>query len=304
MARLVGWLIEGSAASGAACFRIVLPRHIAAAVGADLREVEAAEGIDGRIDAPAEDYADPAEGEPPPAALPDGRDDGFADTPHDRAMRALADFANRTVEVDVWLSLHPFYRHLGRLDGRRLTIFPDAIATAFPSPNPQHWEPDGASMLVIRHTRRTLSFCDGAITFSRRSAADLHRVYGFPAEKIHPIDMAPPDLMPLLPFLPDRCGNAATRRRAADLLRRHARERGWLFLAGFPFEEVPYIAVSTQDRITKNLAIVADALLLLRRDRFNIKVITTAAIDPANEWSRLPGLVEREQLQLDFLSMP
>jgi glycosyltransferase involved in cell wall biosynthesis len=115
----------------------------------------------------------------------------------------------------------------------------------------------------------------------------------------------PIDLLPALPFLHDRRGNAETRRRAADLLRQETTRRGLTYLRDFPFEEVPYCMVSTQDRATKNIGLICDAVHeLVRQQRISLKLITTAPMRGDEAWQRLPRFVMANQMQLDILSLP
>ncbi len=89
------------------------------------------------------------------------------------------------------------------------------------------------------------------------------------------------------------------------MLRAHARARGWRYLQDFAFEDARYVVVSTQDRVTKNIGRAADAVLrLLRRDRIGIKLFTTASLHFGADWTLLPGLIEREQMHRDAISVP
>ena len=331
MVRLLGFLIEGAAENHAVSFHIVVLPQLKDAVEQDLRTLNAEEGLDWLVHAPPEGWepeplslsadqlaaADSGEpvvqaaqpcfprGEVPPAwnyrsEAPKAR----FEWEHQRWFSGLAKFARTNVNVDGWLALFPFYEHALDLGRRALAYFPDAIPFDFPLVGLGAWGPVGSWTRWVEKTRRTLARCDGLVTVSRHVSEQVAGLYGFPREKIHTVQHAPPDLLHLISGAKDRKGGPQTRRLAADLLRAHARERCWSYLADFPFEEVPYIVVSTQDRVTKNIGTVAEAVRrLIRRDRINIKLLTTAALHFDSEWTLLPNIVERHQLHYDVLSL-
>jgi glycosyltransferase involved in cell wall biosynthesis len=117
---------------------------------------------------------------------------------------------------------------------------------------------------------------------------------------------APPDLSTLLPVHPgaNAC-TALSRSAAAAVLRRYAATRTWRYLADFPFEDVTYIAVSTQDRPTKNVQLIVAALARLVRRRFvDCKLLMTTPLWHGASWTDLPKTVSAPGLDLDVLSMP
>ena len=117
---------------------------------------------------------------------------------------------------------------------------------------------------------------------------------------------AQPDLRPHLPFLPAD-GNRTTfsRNKAATLLRNQAEARGWRHLVDFPFEHVDYVVVSTQDRQTKNVVTVVDAVAqLLRHEALDLKLLMTTPIHVGATWTPLPGRIASDGLDLDVLSLP
>ncbi len=224
-----------------------------------------------------------------------------------RHLRALAAFANAQVKVDAWVLLFPHFVQGLALQGRKVVICPDTIgATDFIDVSPGNWKPEGWMMTWRRATAQTLAKTDGTVTFSHHIARSLAGPpFAVPAERITVVTHPPPDLRPSLPFLNDRRGDAGTRRQAADLLRAEAARREQTYLRDFPFEEVPYCVVSTQDRQTKNIGLVADALhCLVRQQRFSCKVITTAPLRGNAAWQRLPGFIAANGLGRDFVSLP
>lgn len=288
MVRLLGFLIEGAAAHGGVTFRIVVPAHIAPEAVADLRTLRAVEGVDYIVHAPT------------------GSDGMAAEMEGDQLFRSLAAFANRSVPVDGWLVLFPHFSFSRLLKGPKATVFPDAIPRIFPHFSEEAWGALGSHAELSRKVAAVLRNADRVVTFSHHVANNQAKLlYGVPAERLRVSPHALPDLHGVLDFVPAGAPTPASKRLAATLLREHSALSGWRYLADFPFEEVEYLAVSTQDRSSKNVSIVARALdLVLREHRKNLKVITTAPFHFGADWTTLLGLVEKRQLQRDFLSMP
>src|SRR5207253_2836531 len=129
-----------------------------------------------------------------------------------------------------------------------------------------HWAPSRIA--------RVLDHGEAVITFSSHVARkQVQQNFGIAAAKVVVIPHAPPDLSSLLPFVSQRKSTAASRRQAADILRKHSADRDWAYLRGFPFEDVPYLVISAQDRTSKNIWIATEAgRELLRKYRINIKI--------------------------------
>jgi glycosyltransferase involved in cell wall biosynthesis len=221
-------------------------------------------------------------------------------------MQALADFANREVQVDAWISLFPFYVAALALEKPKALILPDALPFDFPLGWLEDWGEDGHWPQWQAAVSRLADGCDSMITFSRHVAREHGvRLLNLNPTKMNVIHLAPPDLNSLLPLGGRRRGDTISRRHAGGILRQEAARRGWDYLYDFPFEQTSYVAVSTQDRPTKNIGVVAEAVrLLLRRERVDIKLLTTAPLHFGAAWTRLPGLIERHQLQFDVVSIP
>jgi len=135
---------------------------------------------------------------------------------------------------------------------------------------------------------------------SRRHVQGL---FGFAAENIRVIPLAPPDLSPYRNQF-DGLDNREKLRSAAKLLRDFAADRGLRYLADFPFEDVDYCVISTQDRPTKNIAFATKCLVdLIRKQNRNLKLILTADIHYGADWTDLPGVIETRQCHRDILSM-
>jgi glycosyltransferase involved in cell wall biosynthesis len=196
------------------------------------------------------------------------------------------------------------------IPGRRAMLLPDAMMLDFGSTwNAAHLHPDGFIATWFPYARRNIARSDAIITFSSH-VARRHVVEALGADpaQLRVVPHAPPDLAPLLDFLPQgRRRSAESRARAAAMLRRHAASRGWAYLADFPLEHVDYIAVSTQERPSKNISLVIEALRILVQERFGTTklLMTTEVIDdPATPFLRSHGLIREHGLMLDAVSVP
>jgi len=282
MTRLIGFLVEGAAISRDVIFHIVLTNEIYKEASEDLATLNAELGVDYCVHAPKSVGSD---------------EDDFV---------SLAKFANKHVQVDAWISLFPFYENLHLLGAPVATIFPDAIPLVYQDFNPACWTENGYHVQWRANVDKQLRSIRNIITFSNHVAQNhVRALFDVSAQGFHVIPHAPPTLEGILPFVKGKERTALSRRRAADLLRRHCAERGWDYLVDFPFEEVPYVAVSTQDRVTKNLRIVADAIERIgRRDRRGFKMLMTAPLLAGTRWTPLPETIENSQSNRDIVSMP
>jgi glycosyltransferase involved in cell wall biosynthesis len=166
--------------------------------------------------------------------------------------------------------------------------------------------PDSGFPLWRSLVKCTLKAATTIITFSNHIAR-THGPEFFPRSvPVVVAPPAPPDLSPLLPVRPGaNAGQISSHSAAAAVLRRYARTRGWRYLTDFPFEHVSYIAVSTQDRPTKNVQLIVAALARLIRRRFvNCKVLMTTPLWNGASWTDLPRTVSGAGLDLDVVSMP
>ena len=217
-------------------------------------------------------------------------------------------FANTEVKVDGWLLLSPDCVNGLALNGRRVSMFADAIPMEFAASfTPAEWLEEGRWSQWWPRAQHSLSQVDGVITFSRHVAErHLQGLFGVDAARIAVIPHAPPDLSPDLPSLsPDRRRTPESRRDAANLLRRFAADQGWAYLVDFPFEDVNYVAVSTQDRPTKNIPIVIEAVRrLIRHEYSNVKLFMTTILQENDPGCAVPNALREARLQLDAVSMP
>lgn len=288
MIRLLGFLIEGAALSQRIVFRIVVLDAIRSAAAADLSDLRARLDFDYTLHSPADA----------------GGDAVGADQSHDAQMSRLASFANENVPVDGWLILFPHFDSGVLLNGRKVLVFPDAIPCVFPVFEGNVWAEEGGHRQWLRRIERTVLAADRVITFSEHVAKEhAVKLFGVSADDIDVIPHALPDLGALLPFVTDGARTVETTRTAAGLLRAHFRDGGNVYLSDFPFEEVNYVAVSTKDRVTKNMRRVVSAVENLLRKKFvDIKLFTTAEIPAAGEG--ISRIVWGHGLEGDVVSMP
>lgn len=282
MTRLLGFIVEGIAAGGDYVFRICVTDEIRDEAEADFAGLMATSGLDYTFHSP--------------------RDAGMVADSFDD----LAHFANRHVDVTCWLSLFPNQLALRFLQAPVCTIFPDAIGLAYHDFSDAAWTRQGPPVVWRNRVRQALAACSGVITFSRHVARDqVVAMFGEDEDRIRVIPHAPPSLEGILPFVKNGVRTEETRFLAARILRRHAAQRGLAYLADFPFEHVRFAAVSTQDRVTKNIRVTVDAVdHIVRRLHGDFKVIMTAQLHHGTDWTPTPKAIERAQLHFDVLSMP
>lgn len=282
MTRLVGFIIEGAAQSERYVFHVVTTDDIRDEAEDDLLTLAATAGIDYVIHSP--------------------RDAGIADA----SFEALAHFANAHVTVDAWISIFPAQPFAGLLEAPVAVIFPDAIGLAYHDYSHVAWHAEGHAERWRRLVATTLPRLGNIITFSQHVADDqVSRFFGIDPLRIRVIPHAPPTLDGILPFIANGRRTPESLFRAATLLRRHAAENGWTYLVDFPFEHISYIAVSTQDRVTKNIRIVADAVAICNaRGGTGFKALVTAKIDFNARHTPLPGAIETSRGFHDIISVP
>ena len=248
--------------------------------------------------------ADPLVTDLASSAAPEPPADPLDPAPH---FRRLAMFANAEVPVPGWLVPFPNFSASRLLTGPRAVLFPDAIPYRFPIGwRDDFGHPESNTSLWRSFTKCTLEEASTIITFSEH----VKRVHGPkffpPGVPVVVAPPAPPDLSALLPERPAAATcRASSRKAAAAMLRRHAVTRAWRYLADFPFEDVTYVAVSTQDRPSKNVQLIVAALARLVRHRFvNCKILMTTPLWRNASWTDLPQTISSAGLDLDVISMP
>jgi len=281
MIRLLGFLIEGIVHNPRYMYRVVVPDWVRVEAEEDLRSLKARIGSDFTIHSPG--------------------DHGMRGA----RMGDLVDFANDYVEVEGWISIFPFFDLAAGLDKPLTVIFPDAITNVFHEFSDTAWGVKGVHAELERKMRRSLARADRVITFSKHVRdKQLEPIFGFPANKVSVVPHAPPDIAEALPFVKGRRRTEESVALAGAILRDHAATKDWDYLRNYPFEQAPFVAVSTQDRVTKNIAIVVESVLrLVREQRRDLKIFTTAPLHFGANWTALPGTIERRQSLRDLVSV-
>jgi len=302
VARVVGFLVEGAAASKAYTFHLVVRRGLAPTIREDLRTLKAIEGVDWLVHEPTAEqearWEHKAKREL--ANLPvDERKQ------HQTANIALALYANSELSVDGWIVTFPYFNASIFLNGSKAVLMPDAIPYEVPLGWIESWGSTGYWPEWRRIASSTCRAADAVITFSKHVAErNCVELLGVDREKIHVVPLAGPDLIRELPFVRRRTKTPQSRAQAAAILREHAAIRGLTYLRNFPFEQCSFLATATQDRPTKNLGLAADATeRIVRRDREPIKLFVTAPFIFGASWTRLPTVVEHRQVNRDVVSI-
>jgi glycosyltransferase involved in cell wall biosynthesis len=282
MTRLLGFIVEGIAIRDDYVFRITVTDDIRDEAEEDFADLNATKGIDYTFHSP--------------------RDANQTAQSFDE----LAHFANRHVHVTCWLSLFPNQISLRLLTAPVCTIFPDAIGLAYHDFSDGAWVEQAPPVQWRDRVRRTLKACSGVITFSDHVARDqVMAIFGEDKTRIKVIPHAPPSLDGILPFAQGGIRTPETRFRAAQRLRDHAARVGDCYLIDFPFEHVRFAAISTQDRVTKNIKIAVNAVdWIVRELHDDFKVITTAQLHYGTHWTPTLQTIASAQLHFDVLSMP
>jgi glycosyltransferase involved in cell wall biosynthesis len=285
MTRLLGFMTEGLSRDRRFAFRVIVSRAIYQEARADLNTLAAVEGIDYHVHTPENDQCEPND-------------------PFD--VEGCLKVANGIGSIEAWIVLYPYFSNAVRLRKPVAAILPDSIPTEFPTFGHQAWIDGGAHHVWATRVRELLAGAQRVVTFSEHVARDqANKIFDVPLDKITVVPHAPPDLAHLLPFVSDREATPDSRAQAAEMLRAHARARGWTYLSDFTFEETPYFVVSTQDRPTKNIAAVAKAVREIVRERHaGAKVLTTAGIVPGSTWTLFPEIVSGDRLEVDIISAP
>jgi glycosyltransferase involved in cell wall biosynthesis len=296
--RVLGFTVEGAAVDGVYRFVVCVPTGMAETVREDFRQLAATEGKDWDVV------------EPPPGFRPiigaRARAMGLQLGISDAAIRQ-AMFANAHVDVEAWIVSFPHFTGALLLDAPRTTLLPDAIPFDFPIGwGAGAWAENAGWDAWRKNAGRALRL-SGSVVAHSQHVATQHGVQllGCSPDQIVVNPHPPPDLLPLTVASSDRRRTSESRATAANLLRFEATQRSWSYLSDFPFEDVDYIAVSTQDRPTKNLYAVGEAVRrLVRRDHANYKLFTTARFQDSSEWSLFPSLLRTENLETDIVSLP
>lgn len=296
VSRVIGFVIEGAAKTGKYSFHVVVQRGLAETVRKDLRTLKATEGLDWLVSEPA-----------PAACAALTRDPRIAHLREPAlGLAAAALYCNDHIDVDGWFVSFPFLQSSLYLNKPKATLMPDSLGHEFPLGwSYDAWDETGEIETWRRKSTAVCAASSKVITFSRhvarRHAGPLLDV---PEEKIAVVPLAPPDLRPHIPFVANRRRTTVTQRAAATMLRSYAASAGISYFDGFPFEDVRYVFTATQDRPSKNMGMVAEAVRrLVQERRADFKLLTTASVMFDANWSILPRVIERSQLVRDAFSL-
>jgi len=296
VSRVIGFVIEGAAKTGRYSFHVVVQRGLAETVRKDLRTLDAKEGQDWLVSEP-----DPA------ACAALSQDPRIAHLRQPAlGLAAAALYCNEHIDVEGWFISFPFLQSSLYLDKPKATLMPDSLGHEFPLGwSTDAWDENGEIETWRRKSTSVCAASSKVITFSshvaQRHAAPL---LGVPADKISVVPLAPPDLRPHISFVKNRRRTAETHRKAASMLRSYAANLNIGYLDGFPFEDVQYVFTATQDRPSKNMGAVAEAVRrLVRQRRTNFKLLTTASVRADADWSLLPQVVEQNQFIRDAFTL-
>ncbi|MBN8819788.1 MAG: hypothetical protein J0I80_13840 [Sphingomonas sp.] len=296
VSRVIGFVIEGGAKSKKYRFHVVVQPGLGEDVRKDLRTLHAQEDVDWLVHETDPVACKKILESPSLAKI----------APDERQMAAAAMYCNANIDVAGWFISFPFFCGAIYLDGPKATLMPDALGYDFPLGFSAHdWSARGSQVTWRKKSTRVLAASDTTITFSRHVARrHVVPLLNAPESRIQVVPLAPPDLAPLLPFVQDRRRTEASYKSAADLLRRHAALTGHSYLCDFPFEEVPFVVTATQDRVTKNLGRVAEAVRrIVQRQRQNMKLLVTARIEFGADWTLMPKVVEEHLFNRDLISV-
>jgi len=298
ISRIVGFLIEGGAVSGRYLFHVLVPRGMAETVRADLRTLIATEGSDWLVSEPTQEF------ETGWLRSNDSKDM----SPKERAAALLADYANKHIKVEGWINTFPHFEGSRLLKARKAVLLPDAIPFDFPIgwDYGHYWSEQGEWVRWRDIAAKTLQDGEAVIAHSEH-VAQRHgvKLLGLDERNISVVPHAPPDLAPILPFIKDRMKTPETRRLAAGILRAYAAEKGLEYLRSFPFEEVPFVFLATQDRVTKNVGRAAEVVRrLIVHERANLKLFTTAPVHHGANWTLFPSVHDNHILSRDIISVP
>ncbi|WP_457587924.1 glycosyltransferase [Ensifer canadensis] len=209
----------------------------------------------------------------------------------------------------VWLNPNPFWRATRYLPGFKVSMFHDFLIADFPI---SYINEDWAKLLS--ELEAASEGHDHFIVLSeyvkKRHAIETCKI---PSEKLTVVT-TPPITYDNNVLVRDKivdCDRSALGHHLRTSLKitlgkwLGVRERELFFhhTANYPYEDAPYIFISTQNRPHKNLRLVAEAASILVRQRFNsIPVFTTALIDIKGQ-SDLEIYLAREHLFGDFASV-
>lgn len=213
--------------------------------------------------------------------------------------------SGQQVAVDAWLVPNPMWAAAQHLGGPKVVWFHDFLLAEFPQSYPR------ALFHAFEHNVHAF---DDAGAFFVFTSPYVMREHG---ERICGISPSKSKLIvnPPVEPLPEGCQFPEGRRAGGDLIRDElrrdlknfmSRQHAELFfdhITSFPFEDLPYFFVSSQNREHKAFLRVAETVRDLIRRRFlPYPVFTTAFVD-VNGKTPLERFLQKELMMGDFMSV-
>lgn len=219
----------------------------------------------------------------------------------------LAQMASRRTDVDVWYVPHPGYYFANLIKRPKVVAAPDLVFVDFPT--------SFVGQGIVEATdkiRKVVAQADLIVSYSdyvRREHVVRH--LGREASATRVIPHAPivlDDRLQSPDGTPEGLRGEA-RRVASRFVREHLSASVWTdtipksYLADFPFDETPFLFVSSQIRHHKNCTNLISAFeTILRRRHRNVKMIITGNL--GRDDTGLKKQILERQLELDVLSIP
>ena len=229
--------------------------------------------------------------------------------------KSMVRHGNR-MDVDVWYTGHPGFTEAQYLNAPLVVMFADFVVGEFP-----HLFPAGLLQEAERVFSTLIPKAAKYITISNH-VAERHVFSRFkiPREKVVTIPHAPTPINVNASYLPKNVYRTnESRNAAAEIIRGYCRSnqsnwpvKGTLterlilpYLNGFPFEEIDYILVSTQNRPYKNTIAAIKAIEeLIRKRQRNVKLIMTGDSGIDNPHSIEGDYIRKHKLHFDAISIP
>lgn len=238
---------------------------------------------------------------------------GIARDTYQTEFQRMARYANQKLDIDCWLILNPVHVNSKYLEAPLVSIFPDFVPASCPTGFPEDFV-----QTALERIKELDPHITRFVTLSEHVRKDhAGKLFNIDPKRVSVIPVAPVDLSPSLPRLHRAAESTVeSRKKAATIIRDYcaAKIRAPIYgpnellekyLKDFPFEDAPYVFVSTQNRPNKNILRVVKAVeSILRRDFIDLKLIMTCAIDLHSPLDELSHYIGSQRLHQDILSIP
>ncbi len=230
-----------------------------------------------------------------------------------REFERLADKVSRRDDVRMWFVPHPSSVEATRIRKPLVVAVPDVVYIEFPT---LYHAPDMIG--IDKQISDVLGSATSVISYSKYvQVHHVQRILGTKAGSTVVIKHAPIDVSDHLDDMSNRYAGDS-RLASLALIRRYVaceyNPPSWTsnvplnYLRNFPFDEVPFLFVSSQIRMHKNYVNLFRAFELILRNRYqNVKMFISgqlncrSGIQPAD---RLKEFLTRRHLYLDVISVP